>query len=162
MPALKTIRMTLTGPFEGVTKTFNEKYAFVDGVTYFSGNDEQILNVSRYFTRSYQVKTEVLTDEDLKAVIAEQAEKPEAVAVDDSAVISDEQIEEDEEAKTDPPEPNARQAEIIAAVNQIEKDKWVDLQSDTPRPTVKAIKELTGDPTVTVVEIVEVIKTWLS
>jgi len=167
MPALTTIRMTLTGPFKGVTKTFNNKYRFVDGVAYFSGNEEQIRSVSRLFTRSYQVETEVLTDEDLKAMIAEQAEeaaaeKPEAVAVDNSAVISDEQIEEDEEVETDPPVPNARQAAIIAAVNCVEKDKWVDLQSDTPRPTVKAIKELTDDPTVSVVEIVEVIQEWLS
>lgn len=130
MPALKTIRMTLTGPFEGKTKTFGNKYAFIDGVCQFAGNDEQILNVSRYFTRSYQVKTELVTDE--------------------------------AEAETDFPAPNVRQAEIIKAVNCVEKDKWVDLQSETPRPKVAAIKELTGDPTVTVEEIVEVIKTWLS
>jgi len=164
MPALTTIRMTLTGPFEGKTKTFNNKYRFVDGVTYFTGNDEQILCVSRLFTRSYQVKTEVITDEDLKTVIAKQAaaEKPEAVGVDDSAVISDKQIEEDEEAETDPPLPNHRQAAIIAAVNCIEKDKWVDMESNTPRPKVKDVQKQAKDPTINVAEIVEVISTWLS
>lgn len=160
MPALKTIRMTLTGPYRGETKLFNGKYQFVDGITYFSGNDEQIAGVSRYFTRSYQVKVEVVTDEELKTEIraaAEEAEaeKPEAVRVDDSAVISDEQEDE-------PVEPNARQAEIIAAVNHIDKDEWVDLQAETPHPKTKEVQELVGDPTIKKVEIIEVIKTWLS
>ncbi len=157
---MPTIRMTLTGPFENKTKLFG-KYQFVKGVHEFTGNDVQVQNVAKYFVRSYQVKVEKVEEAEVQE-IEEVGEDKIAIRVDDSDVLSDEQVEADEENETDPPQPNARQVEIIAAVNRVEKDKWVDLQSETPRPTAKAIKDLTDDPTITVPEIVEVIKTWLS
>jgi hypothetical protein len=83
----------------------------------------------------------------------------EAIRVDDSDVISDKEIEEKEDA---PEEPNPRQADIIAAVNGIEKTEWVDQNAKTPRPRVKDVSVLMEDPTVTVAEIIEVIEKWLS
>ncbi len=159
MPALRKIRMTLTGPLKGKTKLLN-RHQFTKGVALFTGTEVQIEGVAKYFTRSFQVK---VTDAKAKA---EPEPKPEidneAIRVDDSAVLSDEQVEEADEQEDDPPEPNARQAEIIAAVNCVEKDKWVDLQAKTPHPKTKDIQELIGDPTIIKTEIVEVIKTWLS
>jgi len=154
MPAQKMIRMTLTGPYEGETKTINT-YDFVDGVCYFLGNDEQCESVTRYFTRSFQVKSEVITDDFLRA----EAE----AKVDDSAVLDNtkDETKDETEDEDDPVQPNARQAEIIAAVNLIEKDQWVDLQSKTPRPKAKHVQELMSDPTITAAEITEVIETWL-
>ena len=160
MPALQTIRMTLTGPFKGETKLFG-KYQFIKGVHEFTGNDGQVSCVARYFTRSYQVKVEDVAADEVAAKVEVEVDN-EAIRVDDSDVLTDEQVEADEEDGTDPPEPNARQAEIIAAVNRVEKDKWVDLQAETPHPKTKDVQELVGDPTIKKVEIVEVIKEWLS
>lgn len=165
MPAPTTIRMTLTGPFEGVTILFG-RYQFVDGDCYFTGTDEQVKNVTTYFTRSYQVEVvpvdrdKIAADIEVRGDEVEVTEENEAVREDNSAVLGDDEIE-DEEAG-DPPQPNSRQASIIAAVNCIDMDQWVDLQSKTPRPRVKDIAEAMEDPTVSQKEIVEVIKTWLS
>ncbi len=153
MPALRTVRMTLTGPLKGKTKLLN-RHQFTRGVAHFTGTDEHIIGVTKYFTRSYQVN--VVEAKAEAAVAVEEVEDKEAIRVDDSDVLSDKQLEELEEG------PNSRQAEIIAAVNQIEKDKWVDLHAETPRPKAADVKEVVGDPTITVTEIVEVIKTWLS
>ena len=68
----------------------------------------------------------------------------------------------DEQIQDVPEEPNPRQADIIAAVNGIEKEEWVDLKAKTPRPRVKDVSVLMEDPTVTKAEIVEVIEKWLS
>ncbi len=166
MPAPITIHMTLTGPYKGETKLFG-KYQFVDGDCYFTGTDEQVKNVTRYFTTSYQVKVEsvdrdkIAADIEVRGDEVEVTEENEAVREDNSAVLGDEEIEDEEEAG-DPPLPNLRQADIIAAVNCIEKDQWVDLKSKTPRPRVKDVAESMEDPTVSKKEIVEVIKTWLS
>lgn len=159
MSALRTIRMTLTGPFKGKTKLFG-RYQFIDGVHEFTGSDEQIASVTKYFTRSYQVKVkEVVADE---VEVEVEVDENEGVRIDDSDVLSDGQVDGQEEKNTDPPQPNPRQADIIAAVNGIEKTEWVDKNAKTPRPRVKDVSTLMKDPTVTKVEIVEVIKQWLS
>jgi hypothetical protein len=160
--------MTLTGPFEGETKLLN-RHQFVDGVAYFTGNDEHCDNVTRYFTRSYQVAVETVDPEKVRAenedveIRGEEVEvtdENEAVRNDDSAVLGDE--EPGDEEPGDPPQPNMRQADIIAAVNCIDQEKWVDKKAATPRPRVKDVADIMEDPTVTKKEIVEVIKTWLS
>ncbi len=160
MPALRTIRMTLTGPFKGVTKLFG-KYQFVNGFHDFTGSDVQIENVAKYFVRSYQVKVRDVVANEVEIEEVDEVEN-EAIRVDDSDVLDDEQIEEQEEKDSDPEQPNARQADIIAAVNGIEKTDWVDLNAKTPRPRVKDVSVLMEDPTVAVAEIVEVIQKWLS
>lgn len=160
MPALKKIRMTLTGPYEGKTKLLN-RHQFINGVAFFTGNDTQVEGVTKYFTRSYQVDVTDATAE-VEVDEVDEVEVEEAIRVDDSDVLTDEQIEEEEEEGTDPPQPNARQAEIIAAVNCTEKDQWVDLQAKTPHPKVKDIQTLMGDPTINKNEIIEVIEIWLS
>lgn len=147
MPAAKKIRMTLTGPFKGVTKLFG-RYQFIKGICDFIGNEDQVANVAKYFTRSYRVKVK-----DITSKIDDPVDDPEA---DDSGVVGDEQIQDV------PEEPNPRQADIIAAVNGIEKEEWVDLKAKTPRPRVKDVSVLMEDPTVTKAEIVEVIEKWLS
>ena len=166
MSAPITIRMTLTGSLEGKTKKLN-KVQFVKGVTLFTGSKSEIEGITRYFTRSYQVDVKEVTSESLKAEAeamkeAELAAKPEAVREDDDILGTEAENEERDEKETDPAEPNARQAEIIAAVNCIEREKWVDQQSKTPRPKVGDIQTIMEDPTVTVAEIIEVIKEWLS
>lgn len=159
MPVLQTIRMTLTNTLKGKTKLLNG-HQFIEGMAFFTGTENQVEGVTKYFTRSFQVKVAKAV---IKAEVEVEAETDnEAIRVDDSAVLSDDEIEEQDEQEDDPPEPNARQAEIIAAVNCIEKDKWVDLQAKTPHPKTKDIQELIGDPTIIKTEIVEVIKTWLS
>jgi hypothetical protein len=156
MSALKTIRLTLTGPFEGTTKSFGV-YNFVNGELIFTGNDQQVEGITKYFTRSYQTKVEEVDPN----AAPEPEPDPEMVAVreDDSAVMSEEQAEKEEEELD---EPNERQQEIITAVNQIEQENWVDKQSETPRPRVKDVQTIMDDPTVKAVEIVEVIQKWLS
>ena len=167
MSAPVTIRMTLTGCLAGKTKKLN-KIQFVKGECLYTGQKSEIEGVTKYFTRSYQVAVKEVTAKSLKAEAeaAKQAEldaKPEAVREDDDVLgITPEDEAETEEQETDPPVPNERQAEIIAAVNQIPKDEWVDLDSKTPRPKAKAVQTLAKDPTINVAEIVEVIKTWLS
>ena len=166
MSAPITIRMTLTGSLKGKTKKMN-KIQFVKGVTLFTGSKPEIEGITKYFTRSYQVDVREVTSKSLKAEAeaakaAELAAKPEAVREDHDILGTDAENEEDAEAATDPVQPNARQAEIIAAINCIEKEKWVDQQSSTPRPKVGDIQTLTEDPTITRAEIVEVIKEWLS
>ncbi len=159
MPDPITIRMTLTGALKGKTKLLNQ-HQFVKGVALYTGTELEVEGVTKYFTRSFQVK---VADAKAKAEPEDEPEiDNEAIRVDDSAVLSDDEIEEQDEQEDDPPEPNARQAEIIAAVNCIEKDKWVDLSAKTPHPKTKDIQELIGDPTIIKTEIVEVIKTWLS
>lgn len=157
MSAPISIRMTLTGALKGKTKLLN-RHQFVEGVALFTGSELQVAGVTKYFTRSYQVK---VTKVKAKAAV-EEVEVETTQRVDDSDVLADEQIEEIEEQETDPQEPNARQAEIIAAVNCIDKDQWVDQQAKTPRPRVKDVQTLMEDPTIVVAEIVEVIEEWLS
>lgn len=163
MSAPITIRMTLTGPYKGKTKKLN-KIQFVRGECLFTGSKIETEGVTKYFTRSYQVDVQEVTSESIKAEAeaakeAELAAKPQAVREDDDILGTE---AENAEAATDPPEPNPRQAEIIAAVNCVEKDNWVDLQAKTPRPKVKDIQTLTDDPTITKAEIIEVIEEWLN
>jgi hypothetical protein len=83
-------------------------------------------------------------------------------------VISDEDLEaqaREAQEKLDHPEPeqpNKRQQDIIAAVNGVDKEDYVDLTAKTPRPKVKDVQMLMEDPTVNKNEIVEVIEKWLS
>lgn len=165
-----TIRMTLTGSLEGKTKKLN-KIQFVKGECLFTGSKQEIEGITRYFTTSYQVDVKQVTSKSLKAEAeaakeAAEAEKPEGVRENDDVLNlnpdSEVETEEREEKETDPVQPNARQVEIIAAINCIQKEKWVDLESNCPRPKVGDVKEQAKDPTVTVSEIVEVIQNWLS
>jgi len=161
--------MTLTGCLKGKTKKLN-KIQFINGVHLFTGSALEVEGVTKYFTKSYAVDVKEVTAKTLKAEAeaakeAVEAEKPEQTRENTDSeddLGTPEQVAELEEQATDPPVPNARQAEIIAAVNCIEKEKWVDQHSKTPRPKVKDIQTLTDDPTITKAEIVEVIVTWLS
>ena len=164
MPAPRQIRMTMVGPLKGITKVFG-KYNFVNGTCDVVGSDEQMKNVIRYFTRSYQVE---VSDPNAEPVIP--APDPALVApkVDDSKVISDEDLEakavaeQDEKDNPEPEQPNKRQQDIIAAINGIDKADYVDLTAKTPRPKVKDVQMLMEDPTVNKNEIIEVIQKWLS
>ena len=160
MSALITIRMTLTGALEGKTKLLN-RHQFINGISEFTGNAIQIEGVTKYFTRSYQVEVNEVKAGKVEEPVVEEPDN-EAARVDDSDVVSDKEIEEIEESKTDPVQPNPRQADIIAAVNGIEKTEWVDKKAKTPRPKVKDVSILMEDPTVTKSEIIEVIQIWLS
>ena len=168
MSAPITIRMTLTGPFEGKTKLLN-RHQFIDGVCDFTGSEEAIKGVTTYFTRSYQVEISDPAESDqisieLKAVVTDHALANDEVDNDavkeDDSILGEEIVEEEDEDAIE--EPNARQASIIAAVNNIDKDKWIDLKADTPHPRIKDVAEATDDPTITKAEVIEVIETWLS
>ncbi len=152
MSAPITIQMTLTGPFVGETKILNE-IQFIDGVCLFTGSETEVEGITKYFTRSYQVEVKEVKPE---TEVEVEVEDDEAVRVDDSDVISDEELEDE------PEEPNARQRDIIAAVNGIEKAEWVDLQAAIPHPRVKDVQVLIEDPTISKNEIIEVIEKWLS
>lgn len=157
MADLITIRMTLTGPFKGKTKLLNH-HQFIDGVTTFTGNAIQVEGVTKYFTRSYQIEVAEVKENEIEA---EAEEDNEGVRIDDSDVLSDEDVEEADEDESDPEQPNTRQQAIIAAVNGIEREEWVD-KNGTPHPKVKDVEVLMEDPTVTKAEIIEVIEKWLS
>jgi hypothetical protein len=156
--------MTLTGPHKGKTKLFG-KYYFVKGMCDYRGTPEQIANVTKYFVRCYQVKVTKPGEEE--ANVPEPTGE-EGQNIDDSEVISDEDLEaqaKEAQEKIDHPEPeqpNKRQADIIAAINGIEKEDYVDLTAKTPRPRVKDVQVLMEDPTVNKNEIIEVIEKWLS
>ena len=161
---LQKIRMTLTGGLEGKTIVLRNR-RFVDGVheSTIPANDE--VGLRKYFTTSYEVKFENLTNES-KAEVKE-AEKIEeakevkdnkAIRVDDSDVLTDEQVEDKED---DVDVPNERQKQIIAAVNCIDKEEFIE-QDTNPHPKVKDVATLMDDPTVTKAEICEVIEKWLS
>lgn len=171
---LQKIRMTLTGALKGQTIVLRKR-KFVDGVyeSMIPANDE--VGLRKYFTTSYQVRFENLTNQPKEAVkeeaeveeVKEEAEVEEveekvkdnvAIRVDDSDVMSDEEIEDKED---DVATPNNRQQAIIAAVNQIEKEKWIE-QDTNPHPKVADVASIMDDPTVSKEEIVEVIETWLS
>lgn len=158
MAAPITIRMTLTGALKGETVVLNG-YQFIKGICDFTDSQDAIQGVTTYFTRSYQVE---ITKPKAKAKDEEPEPNSdpttEAVGEDDE-ILALEGGEEDP-LKDNIEEPNRRQAEIIAAVNQIDSDGWVDKHT-TARPRVKDVAELMKDPTVTKREIVEVIKTWL-
>lgn len=155
MSAPITIRMTLTGALEGKTKLLN-RHQFINGLSDFTGQKEEIEGVTRYFTRSYQVKISKPGD----AEVVEPDPALEAVKEDDDVLgLEEKKKEVEEENKI--VDPNARQQEIIAAINGIDREEWVDKHS-TPRPKVKDVSMLMEDPTVSKVEIVEVIEKWLS
>lgn len=170
------IRMTLTGGLEGKTIELRRRQ-FVNGVYEATIPANDLIGVKKYFTASYQVKFEIVseTKEEPKVEVKEETpvedattkeliEEPKAedeikdntaIRVDDSAVMSDEEIEDKED------DPNNRQQAIIAAVNAIEKEKWIE-QDTNPHPKVADVVSIMEDPTVIKEEIVEVIEKWLS
>lgn len=129
-----TIRMTLTGSFAGKTIVLN-KTRFVNGVCDITGQLSSLGNILKYFQTCYQVEATYPGQEDP----VEEPKQDEVVVVD----------------------PNQRQAAIIAAVNGIDKEEWIE-QDTNPHPKVKDVATLMEDPTVKKEEILEVIELWLS
>jgi len=125
------VRMTLTGSYAGHTKLLNG-IAFCDGIAEFEGTEEEVENISKYFSRSYQAKCE--------------CEPTGNVAV----------MEDPEE---EVPEPDVRQQRIMEAINGIDKEEWAN-SGAVPHPKVKDIATLMDDATVTLAEILFVIETW--
>lgn len=151
----RTIRLTLTGPFEGQNKVLG-RIQFVDGVAYFTGNGAEVQGVTKYYTASWQVKVDQLSADEVAEINA--ALEAEAEAEDNTAVREDDSEVLGEDA---PQEPNDRQAAIIAAVNNIDQEKWVEKETN-PHPKVKDVAKEMEDPTVTKDEICEAIEKWLS
>jgi len=129
---LKTVQMKLTGVHAGKNIVLNKR-RFVNGICTIADTEDKIKSVIKYFVRSYQVE---VTGPGVKSELSQP--EPDSV-----------------------PKPNERQAAIIAAVNGIEKEEWVELDTN-PHPKVKDVATLMEDPTVTKTEICEVIETWLS
>lgn len=156
-----TIRLTLTGPFEGQNKVLG-RIQFVDGVAYFTGNGAEVKGVTKYYTASWQVKVDQLSADEvaeINAALEAEAEAEEEDEVEDNTAVR----EDDSEVLGEdaPQEPNDRQAAIIAAVNNINQEKWVEKETN-PHPKVKDVAKEMEDPTVTKDEICEVIENWLS
>jgi len=153
---LQVIRMTLTGGLEGKTIVLNKRQ-FIDGVCELSLPPHDVGGLIKYFTRCYQV-----TISGLDTPVVEQVEPEKqdnyAVKEDDSHILTEEQKVDDEDEVE---RPTNRQAAIIAAVNCIDKEKWVE-QDTNPHPKVRDVAKLMDDPTVTKDEICEVVETWLS
>jgi hypothetical protein len=108
-------------------------------------------------------KTEIKDEvEDVVEVKEETQGDDHAIRENDAVVmIADEKKEKEEAAVVDANLPNARQQAIIAAVNQIDKESWIE-QDTNPHPKVADVASIMDDPTVTKDEIVEVIEKWLS
>lgn len=128
---LQTMRMTLTGPFTGKTCELNG-YQFKNGVCDVVEQPENVGNIVKYFQRCYQVNVSIPGQE-----VQEEQPEPEM------------------------DEPTERQQAIIAAVNGIDKEDWIELDTN-PHPRVKDVATLMEDPAVTKDEILEVIEKWLS
>lgn len=131
----ETIRMTLTGPYAGKTMMLNGR-EFVDGIHDVTDQPEHVGSITKYYVRCYQV------------------------ALSNPAVEEIPQVEVDEEV-VEPEEPNERQQAIIAAVNGIDREEWIE-QDTNPHPKVKDVATLMEDPTIKKEEILEVIEKWLS
>lgn len=127
------VQMTLTGAYEGQTKTLNG-LEYVDGIAMFEGSEEEVANLTKYHQRCYQVKAEI------------------------NPGLDEECGEEDEDEIS---EPNNRQEKIIEAINAIEKSDW-SYDGAVPHPKVMDVSTLMDDATVTLEEILYVIETWLS
>lgn len=153
MSAPTTIRMTLTSGLKGKTIVLNE-HQFTDGICDFTGEPTAVAGISTYFTRSYQVK---ISTPEADEVEIEVEDDNEALREDDTVLG----LEEEDKEIIEYDEPNDRQAAIIATVNGINQEDWVDKHS-TPHPKVKDVAERMDDPTVKKAEIVEVVEKWLS
>jgi len=153
---LQTIRMTLTGGLKDKTIVLNKRQ-FVDGVCEISVPPAQLGGLIRYFQRGYQVQISGL-DTPVQAVVEPERKDNNAIREDDSAVMTKQQEVDVEDGVE---KPSDRQAAIIAAVNCIDKEKWVE-QDTNPHPKVKDVATLMEDPTITKDEICEVIEKWLS
>lgn len=154
---LQKIRMTLTTGLEGKTVVLRKR-KFVNGVHEAVIPAKDIDGLKKYFTICYQVKFENLSVE----IKEEHKEKDNhAIKVDDSAVLGDDKKKAKKEEKEIVDEPNTRQQAIIAAVNKVEKEKWIE-QDTNPHPKVVDVSTIMADPTVTKEEICEVITKWLS
>ena len=152
---LQKIRMTLTGGLEGKTIVLHRRQ-FTDGVFEATIPQNDVGGLKKYYTSCYQVKFENLTSEPKEEV--KEVKDNMAIRVDDSAVLTDEQVEDKEDGIETP---NDREQAIIAAVNCIDKKDFIE-QDTNPHPKVKDVATLMDDPTVTKAEICEVIEKWLS
>jgi hypothetical protein len=188
---VKTIRMTLTGPYKGKTCELNG-VVFVDGIADFTGDEVDCKGISTYFIRSYQVKISEPTEEDQVAAeeakqeaIREAAEAEEAARVAAEARLRAEQ----ERSEAEIAEAAAKEAEAAAAKEAEEAEEAAKKAAElnepnerqaaiiaaingvekkdwvdkhaTAHPKVKDVQTLMEDPTVNKAEIVEVIETWL-
>jgi len=152
----QVIRMTLTGALEGKTVVLNKRQ-FVDGVCEVPLPPHEVGGLIKYFTRCYQVTISGLDTPVYEQVEPEQRDNH-AIREDDSDVLTEEQqVDADDGVE----KPTDRQAAIIAAVNCIDTEKWVE-QDTNPHPKVRDVAKLMEDPTVTKEEICEVIEKWLS
>jgi len=153
------IRMTLTGGLKGKTIVLRKR-KFVDGVYEDTIPANDLIGLKKYFTTSYQVKFEIVSDTVEEEPKKEVKEESKAIRVDDTAVLPEKEVKE-EQLLDDAKLPNQRQQAVISAVNQIEKEKWIEKDTN-PHPKVADVASIMDDPTVTKEEIVEVIETWLS
>lgn len=140
---IKSIRMTLTGGLEGKTIKLGD-LQFINGIIDIVASESDVRGLVKYYTTCYHVEVGPIPE-------APEIEEPEGV------------LEEPEEAEPEVEEqspPNDRQAAIIAAVNSIDKENWVD--EAYPRPRVSDVRELCKDASIRCEEIVEVMEKWLS
>lgn len=152
---LQKVRMTLTGPMTGKTIRLNRRL-FTNGVCELSLPHDQVGGLINYFQRSYQVNVTNVGEENAPEPVKDNK----AIREDDKVINPNpNKTKKEPEDKVD--DPNPRQAAIIAAVNGIEREEWIE-QNTNPHPKVKDIATLMDDPTVTKVEICEVIEKWLS
>lgn len=152
---LQRIRMTLTGGLTNQTIVLHRRQ-FVDGVFEATVPQNDVGGLKKYYTTCYQVRFENLTTEPVEEV--KEVKDNKAIRVDDSAVLTDEQVDDKEDGVETP---NDREQAIIAAVNCIDKEDFIE-QDTNPHPKVKDVATLMDDPTVTKNEICEVIEKWLS
>jgi len=148
--------MTLTGGLKGKTIVLNRRQ-FVDGICEVALPPAQLGGLIRYFQRSYQVQISGL-DTPVQEVVEPKSSGNYAIREDDSVVMTDQQ---EVDAEDGVEKPSDRQAAIISAVNCIDKEMWVE-QDTNPHPKVKDVAALMEDPTITKAEICEVIEKWLS
>ena len=145
---IKSIRMTLTGGHKGKTTTLND-CQFINGIRDITASEKDIRGIVRYFTRCYHVEVGPIPEDS-------DIDEPEISEPDDS----DPTEVEEPEPVVGPGVPNSRQAAIIAAINNIDKENWVD--EAYPRPRVADVRELCKDASIRCEEIVEVMEKWLS
>lgn len=147
---LEKIRMTLTGPYKGKTIVLNKRQ-FVNGECIVVDQPINIGKIVNYFTKSYQVEWSNVTEEVTKTEAGEEATR------EDDDVVDPEEDDYDHQDG----DPNSRQQDIIAAINGIDREDWIEKDTN-PHPRVKDVATLMEDPTVTKEEICEVVEKWLS
>jgi hypothetical protein len=132
------IIITLLGAYEGLTKKLNS-FQFVDGVFTAVGTPDEVAGLRKYFENSYNCEVWV----------GDPNEGPDKAKAEP---VVEEEIEVEEIEITE------RQEAILEAIGAIDRDTWVE--DVVNHPSVADVVTLTGDPTVTKEEIVEVIECW--